>query len=293
MGNKPISDWYYGNHAARYESMRTKNPLWQKENEAVASLVQRGPVLDVPIGTGRYIPIYQEKGLAFTGMDISPDMIAEASKRAKFPYKISSITSIPFDNHQFGTVVCTRMMNWLDCADMQKAVSELRRVADESIVGVRFGKGPRRMFDHSRSEFLDALGGDWITDEVLLGDKDYWLFKFRRPCWKDVNEQFQWQPKPAQLIADNWSERLGANKVSLESLPVRCEYMTGQQIWQCVDSLSDISPIMKNIKGKPKKESGPITMVRIAGMNVVIDGRNRAKKWRNDERRHAVFVVGE
>jgi SAM-dependent methyltransferase len=279
-------DWYYGEHAQGYEAKRKRNPLWQKEQDAVDALVSKGPVLDVPIGTGRYIPIYQRKGLDFVGVDISPDMIAEARKRAEFDFHVGSITDLPCQG--FGTAVCTRLMNWLDAEDMHRGVSELHRVADECVIGIRFSPGPERMVNHSRGAFLDALSGAWITDSVDLGN-DYHIFKSRFPTWADVNAQFQWQPKPAQLIADNWCERLGLDKLDLPSLPVRCEYVPGTEIWSWIESLSN-HEVMRSISGEPRAD-GPVTALEIAGERVLLDGRHRAKKWRNSAVRRPVFVV--
>lgn len=288
-----LSDWYYGKHATGYEAKRKNSGIWAAENAAVDALLERGPVLDVPIGTGRYIPIYQSKGLDFVGMDISPDMISEAKKRADFEAHIGSVTDLPFERRQFASVVCTRLMNWLCQSDMRKAVSELHRAAGEVIVGIRFGPGPQRMYDHSKSSFLDALGGAWLTDSIQVGPNDYYIFKSRFPTWADVDAQFQWQPKGAQLIADNWCERIGADSVDLPILPVRCEYLTGESIWQCAERTAGLSDIMRGdrIKGAPRVENAPITALDIAGHRILLDGRHRAKKWRNSKARYPVFVI--
>lgn len=288
-----LSDWYYGKHATGYEAKRRKSRIWAAENRAVESFVERGPVLDVPIGTGRYIPIYQSKGLDFVGVDISPDMIAEAKKRADFEAHIGSVTDLPFNRRQFATAVCTRLMNWLPLPDMQKAVRELHRVAGEVIVGIRFGPGPKRMFDHDRSDFLDALGGAWLTDSAQVGDNEYHIFRSRLPTWDDVNAQFKWQPKSAQRIADNWCERIGVDGVDLKSLPVRCEYMSGKEIWSCVSGAAKLSPIMKEINGPPRVSGGPLTMLAIGGHRILLDGRHRAKQWKDSKARYPVFVIEE
>ena len=56
------------------------------EHQAVAGfLSQLDPgscVLDIPVGTGRFIPLYNNLGLRATGVDASIDMLGEARAMA-------------------------------------------------------------------------------------------------------------------------------------------------------------------------------------------------------------------
>lgn len=292
MGDAPLSDWYYGRHATEYETQRRKNPLWQREHDAVAELLHRGPVLDVPIGTGRYIPIYLERGLGFSGVDISEDMLGEALKRADFPHQVGTITDLPFLDDEFGTAVCTRLMNWLSPDDMRKAVYELLRVAREAIIGIRFGRGPDKMQDHTLDGFLDALRGAWVERWIQVGDNDYWITKVRCPEWADVDAQFQHQPKSAQFIAEERYSALGMERRDVSAMPVRCEYWTGPEIWAHVQHLGKRIGLMQHdrINGAPRRDDCPITMLD-AGDMILLDGRHRAKQWKDDPTRRAVFIL--
>ena len=49
---------YTGTEASQYEAKRAHKDVWQAEQALIAEMVNAGPVLDVPIGTGRYLPIY-------------------------------------------------------------------------------------------------------------------------------------------------------------------------------------------------------------------------------------------
>jgi len=59
---------------------------WRREQEVVASFLKELPrgaiILDVPVGTGRFIPCYRETALRWYGLDISRDMLREAKRTA-------------------------------------------------------------------------------------------------------------------------------------------------------------------------------------------------------------------
>lgn len=155
---KPMNgDFYYGNHATGYEAKRRGTDIWRKEQAAIDAFVDDGPVLDVPIGTGRYIPIYKAKGLEYRGCDISQEMINETLR--KYPESrcdIGSILELPYFNREFKTAVCTRLFHWLYPEDMDKAADELCRVADTVIVGVSLGPEGRPQntrYIHDKEKF--------------------------------------------------------------------------------------------------------------------------------------------
>lgn len=174
MTLKTEREKYTGREASEYESRRKNAPPWQQEQDAVSLLVKNGPVLDVPIGTGRYLPIYQAKGLAYVGCDISADMIEQALRRdPALAFKEGDILNLPFADKAFATAVCTRLLNWLAPDEMQKAVRELHRVAHTVVLSIRVGEGAQRQktYTHKAGDLLDALDGAWITDELLLRDE--------------------------------------------------------------------------------------------------------------------------
>ncbi len=83
-----ITDKYFGQTASEYDAKRRHKGSWTTENGAVENMflraAQSGPirsVLDIPCGTGRWIPFFQERDVDYTGVDISKDMIAIATRR--------------------------------------------------------------------------------------------------------------------------------------------------------------------------------------------------------------------
>lgn len=295
---------YTGAEAEQYEARRAHQPHWQAEQYAVDALVEQGPVLDVPIGTGRYIPIYQKKGLQYTGCDISADMIGQALKRdAHMPHKIGSILSLPFAAGEFETAVCTRLLNWLAPDDMQKAVRELQRVARTVVLSIRVGEGAQcqKTYTHRAGQLLDALNGTWVNREIHLRDEgpagNYYMVRIVRPTWVDVEQQFAWQPITLQTLADEWAERYGLPAQSMHNLPVRCEYWNHQRIADEVDRMATLEPRLKregspHVARPPHNLTSPITVLDYgSGQLGMVDGRHRADKWRRAPGRYPVFIV--
>jgi ubiquinone/menaquinone biosynthesis C-methylase UbiE len=138
---------YRGNIAREYESKRC-DPKWLAEQSAAKEMLQRIPrgsnALDVPVGTGRLIPILAKGGLLITGVDASPDMLEEARQCARsidasVRLMRGDIRELPFQANSFDVVTCLRFLNWIEMEGVRKVVTELSRVScDKLIVGVRY-----------------------------------------------------------------------------------------------------------------------------------------------------------
>lgn len=295
---------YTGTEAEQYESRRAHQPHWKAEQYAVDALVERGPVLDVPIGTGRYLPIYQRKGLRYTGCDVSADMIHQALQRdPHMPHKIGSILRLPFNDGEFAAAVCTRLLNWFEPAHMQAALRELQRVAQEVVFSIRVGEGAQcqKTYTHRAGDVLDALDGAWVAREIFLRDEGpagtYHMVHIRRPTWADVEQQFSHQVVTLQALADEWAGRYGLAPRPMKSLPVRCEYWSHQRIADEVDRMAEREPRLKregaaHVAKAPYTFTAPITVLDYgSGMMGLADGRHRVDKWRRHPGRYPVFVV--
>ena len=179
------SDQYYGATARQYERMRQKTELWLAEQAVITEWVTQGPVLDVPVGTGRFIPHYLSRGIDFIGVDISPDMLSQAAE--KDPYapldRGDILAGLPFADRAFRTVVCVRLLVWLPPDDMARALAECLRLGDEVVFSVRVGvegRHPRRAsLTHSEQRVLDALGDRPVLERRTLktshaGEQQMW-----------------------------------------------------------------------------------------------------------------------
>src|SRR5690625_7301535 len=107
-----VGDRSYGSTARDYDRKRDYKPCWAREQAAVEKFVRHGPVLDVPVGTGRYLDIYRRKGLKFQGLDASDEMIAQARKKCPgLVAQRGTVLGLPVGHKRFGTVVRSRLRN--------------------------------------------------------------------------------------------------------------------------------------------------------------------------------------
>jgi ubiquinone/menaquinone biosynthesis C-methylase UbiE len=138
---------YAGQAARAYDKDRQTQAKWLAEQEVVkellASLAGVEAVLDIPIGTGRFLRIYDEFGWSVTGMDASEDMLAETSRRARSQVQAvrlsrADIRNITAKDRQFDVSVCIRLLNHLGHRMFEDALTELSRVTGGHIVcGIR------------------------------------------------------------------------------------------------------------------------------------------------------------
>lgn len=300
--NRP--DGYYGQVAESYEPSRSVKPKWKAEHAAVERFVMEGPVLDVPFGTGRFVPIYRAKELAFTGIDISADMLAIA--RQKFPDanpKMGSIFDLACDDGSFATVVCVRFLEWLPLDHARPVLDRLRRIADTLIVTMTHGvEGQPEAYTYDFGKFLRALDGLRIEDRRVTASvrgMTSEVLKLRPARWDDVLSQLRFhQPvgRPAdhlQRIVDKHCEICGVQStaVSKETMSVRAEYWESERIGQVLRDLWQRSARFMPDKNVPRRMDKPITLLEHAGVTLIVDGLRRASRWMAMPGPHPVLVI--
>lgn len=89
-----------------------------------------GDVLEVAVGTGLNLPCYP-RGIAFTGIDLSPAMLAIARDRARAlgmaaDLREASADALPFADDSFDTAVCT--VSLCNIPADRAAIAEMYRV---------------------------------------------------------------------------------------------------------------------------------------------------------------------
>jgi ubiquinone/menaquinone biosynthesis C-methylase UbiE len=128
--------------AQEYERVRATEPLWAEENAAIARVIgQRRPlrVLDVPVGTGRFLSLYPRQSEVF-GVDVSLFMLAEARQRAasvegSHVHLLSGDAArLCFADRAFDLTVCCRLLHLLPPRTMIATVAELARVTAVDVV---------------------------------------------------------------------------------------------------------------------------------------------------------------
>jgi len=146
MNFDALATKYVGEIAAAYDERRTL-PRWDPEQAAIGELLQhvrkRVRVLDVPVGTGRVFPFYQQLEAKVTGLDVSRDMLSVAAKNASelgfdVDLRWGDIRSLPFEDSAFELVTCIRFLNWVDLDGVRQSFEELSRVcSNQMLIGTR------------------------------------------------------------------------------------------------------------------------------------------------------------
>lgn len=131
-------DSYYGKVAANYEMRRSKQDWWQVEQDEVKALLDTLPkdltVVDIPFGTGRFVPFYLERGYTIYGLDASPEMLATAKSILGDSFDKCHVTTgsamdLDFADGQFDLLVSTRFIRDIIVAgDAKSALAEFARV---------------------------------------------------------------------------------------------------------------------------------------------------------------------
>jgi ubiquinone/menaquinone biosynthesis C-methylase UbiE len=153
---------YEAGNAQAYDDRRKGRDVFQWEERIVGELLSSLPkgstVLDVPVGTGRFIPIYLEIGLTVTGLDLSDDMLAEAARTfepsaQQVALRRGSATELPFPDQQFDALVSFRFLpGKLTLRQTRRALREYARVTRGNVY-VLLKVGERKFPASWRDEF--------------------------------------------------------------------------------------------------------------------------------------------
>lgn len=174
----PKGDKYYNRVAKNYNRKRLRQDWWHVEQREMYDLLSGLPrglkVVDIPFGTGRFVPYYLEFGYEVHGLDISSHML-DAAREALGDdfYKCRPITgsanSTPFGDGEFDLVVSTRFLsNIVTYPVSLEALAEFSRITSRYAI-VQLGhntEGDRapdadETMNHSHSEAaIDGLLSD-------------------------------------------------------------------------------------------------------------------------------------
>jgi ubiquinone/menaquinone biosynthesis C-methylase UbiE len=122
----------------------------------------RGRVLEVAIGTGRNLPFYSAE-VTVTGVDLSPEMLAIARKRAAEESRAVELVEgdaerLPVDDASFDTVVCA--LSLCSIPHPVAAIAEMRRAL---VPGGRL-----LLVDHIGSTWPPVRAAQWLLERVTI-----------------------------------------------------------------------------------------------------------------------------
>ncbi len=161
-------DSYYEKVAANYEVRRAKQDWWQVEQDEMKALLDTLPkgltVVDIPFGTGRFVPFYLERGYTVYGLDASVEMLNTAKSIlgdsfGKCRVTTGSAMALDFADGQFDLLVSTRFIRDIIVArDAKSALAEFARVTKRYAI-IQLGENTQ-----TRSSTVD---GDYILGSRL------------------------------------------------------------------------------------------------------------------------------
>ncbi|HKS16319.1 MAG TPA: glycosyltransferase [Planctomycetota bacterium] len=142
--NYPARLAYRGDVPAGYDQERLGDAyrrfVWRREFAAIrrvleANVAKGASVLDVPTGTGRFLPLLQQSGLRVRGADISREMLHAA--RARVPevgFSRCEAERLPFRDGSFDHVFSLRFVGHLPPPVRIRVLREFSRIAREGLI---------------------------------------------------------------------------------------------------------------------------------------------------------------
>lgn len=139
----PAKFRYKGETAKHYLQSRTPTRKWQHEQQVIERLVKGLPrgssILDVPLGTGRFLQYYAKHNHTVYGLDISSDMLSQAREMQRAVNNVKGLIqgdteSIPLRDGAVDYVICMRLLNFIPLPICNDIVSEFKRIARKGII---------------------------------------------------------------------------------------------------------------------------------------------------------------
>lgn len=140
FAHKRVTQEYYSQRAENYD--RQKSRTWKSDdgfdNEIMKAIVdaiqvsEKGPVLEVCIGTGRTrLPLLKGVKIHLVGLDFSMGMLKTARKKLysyekRFDPVLGDAEHLPFEEDAFDAVICTSAMHYF--TEPEPCLSEFSRV---------------------------------------------------------------------------------------------------------------------------------------------------------------------
>jgi ubiquinone/menaquinone biosynthesis C-methylase UbiE len=181
---------FHGEIATGYDAKREQDPKWQIEQRVIEEMLSDLPpgttVLDLPVGTGRFIPFYGKQGLFLLGVDRSQDMLAEAAKKIEAAkvsgeLHVGDILDTKLRDKVVDVTVNCRITRWImgdhGPQGIIRMLEEMQRVTRQRIILTA------RVRDHkfavTHELILSALKGWKINKDIAGVDLNYRIIELR------------------------------------------------------------------------------------------------------------------
>lgn len=139
----PARNRYKGSVAEDYLEGRIYDRRWQREQDVLEKFLRQiapeSALLDIPLGTGRFIEFYAGLGHRVYGLDVSRDMVAQAQSEAATHQAsllplLGEAERIPLRDGSVDYVVCVRFLNWVPLPVVARILGEFDRVARKGVL---------------------------------------------------------------------------------------------------------------------------------------------------------------
>ena len=141
-----LGEFYEGLTVADYDRKRRTHRSWRAEQAALDDFLRKitlppgSVVLDVPVGTGRFLDSYARYGFRVLGIDISADMVTMSRGRAaalglqSATFTLGDATQLQFPDKSVDLAVCVRFLNHLELDTIRSVIAELTRVSRRYLI---------------------------------------------------------------------------------------------------------------------------------------------------------------
>jgi SAM-dependent methyltransferase len=174
---------YQGLVAENYDDKREEQPRWHEEQKIIEEMLDRYPpgtkVLDVPVGTGRFIQHYVKRKFVVVGVDISLDMLKKAEAKLEpgsvdcrlYQGDIKEVDK-EFPPGFFDVSVMCRLTRWLSPEECAEVIQKLAAITRQRIIfTARVANHPHERPEHI---FMNAIPEWWICASMqVASDPDY------------------------------------------------------------------------------------------------------------------------
>ena len=149
--NIKISKYYNRKKSEEYESSRN-NEIWHNENDIFVQIKnklankfnRKIKVLDIPVGTGRWIPYIDDIASEYVGVDISQNMLDQAAMKLKnCPHVFqknaklvkSSVMQLPVDTKgYYDWIISTRFLPHFSTLEIKNIMKKLKYFAKADLL---------------------------------------------------------------------------------------------------------------------------------------------------------------
>ncbi len=173
---------YKGDIAINYQQDRMVEPIWGKEQQWMSDFLQNvndnAVILDIPVGSGRFLELYASKKLEIFGMDISADMVAVSqlaqdgiiNKNAVVKLSVGDAENLDMADNAVDYIFCFRLFHLIPFVNIKKILKEFHRVSKGPVVIEVFNSSLLQKQDVSLSSGLKKIKQK--LKRVLFAPKD-------------------------------------------------------------------------------------------------------------------------